>query len=52
MQWARRPRLALDDLVDPANPHHHDPALLGTSLLAILQREGIRGRRLGVARSA
>ena len=49
---ARRPRLALDDLVDPTNPHHHDPALLGTSLLAILQREGIRGRRLGVARSA
>jgi uncharacterized cofD-like protein len=49
---ARRPRLALDDLVDPTNPHHHDPGLLGTSLLAILQREGIRGRRVGVARSA
>ncbi len=49
---ARRPRLALDDLVDPSNPHHHDPGLLGASLLAILQREGIRGRRVGVARSA
>ncbi len=49
---ARRPRLALDDLIDPTNSHHHDPGLLGTALLAILQREGIRGRRLGVARSA
>lgn len=49
---ARRPRLALDDLVDPANPHHHDPELLAASLLRILQREGMPGRRLGVARSA
>jgi uncharacterized cofD-like protein len=49
---ARRPRLALDDLVDPANPHHHDPELLAASLLRILAREGMPGRRLGVARSA
>jgi uncharacterized cofD-like protein len=49
---ARRPRLALDDLVDPANPHHHDPELLAASLLRILHREGVPGRRLGVARSA
>ena len=49
---ARRPRLALDDLVDPANPHHHDPELLAASLFRILQREGVPGRRLGVARSA
>jgi len=49
---ARRPRLALDDLVDPANPHHHDPELLAASLLRILAREGVPGRRLGVARSA
>ena len=49
---ARRPRLALDDLVDPANPHHHDPELLAASLLRILAREGMPGRRPGVARSA
>lgn len=49
---ARRPRLALDDLVDPANPHHHDPELLAASLLRILAREGVPGQRLGVARSA
>lgn len=49
---ARRPRLALDDLVDPANPHRHDPELLAASLLRILAREGVPGRRLGVARSA
>ena len=49
---ARRPRLALDDLVDPANPHHHDPELLAASLLRILAREGVPGRRFGVARSA
>ena len=28
---ARRPRLVLDDVVDPANPHHHDPELLAAS---------------------
>jgi uncharacterized cofD-like protein len=49
---ARRPRLALDDLVDPANQHHHHPELLAASLLRILAREGVPGRRLGVARSA
>ena len=49
---ARRPRLVLDDLVDPANPHHHDPELLAASLVRILAREGVPGRRLGVARSA
>src|ERR1035437_4151219 len=39
---ARRPRLVLDDLVDPANPHHHDPELLAASLVRILAREGVR----------
>lgn len=48
----RRPRLELDDLVDPANPHHHDSEMLAASLLRILQREGMPGRRLGAARSA
>jgi uncharacterized cofD-like protein len=49
---AKRPRLALDDVVDAANPHHHDPELLAESLVRILQREGVPGRRLGAARSA
>ena len=40
---ARRPRLVLDDLVDPANPHHHDPERLAASLVRILAREGVPG---------
>ena len=45
------PRLVLDDVVDPDNAHHHDPARLAASLLRLLDREGQR-RRAGVARSA
>jgi uncharacterized cofD-like protein len=51
MGATRRPRLALDDVVDPANPHHHDPALLAAALLRLFSREaGIR--RGGIARTA
>ena len=49
---ARRPRLVLDDVVDPTNPHHHDPALLAAALLRILNREGLPGRRPDAARTA
>jgi uncharacterized cofD-like protein len=45
------PRLALDDVVDPDNAHHHDPERLAASLLRLLDREGQR-RRARVARSA
>jgi len=47
----RRPRLAIEDVVDPANPHHHEPGLLADALLRLLAREG-GARRNGVARSA
>ncbi len=51
MGASRRPRLVLDDLVDPANPHHHDSVLLADALLRLLAREaGIR--RGGIARTA
>jgi uncharacterized cofD-like protein len=47
----RRPRLVLDDIVDPANAHHHDPELLAAALLRLFGREaGIR--RGGIARTA
>jgi uncharacterized cofD-like protein len=47
----RRPRLVLDDVADRARPHHHDPALLASSLIRILGREAGH-RRGGVARTA
>ncbi len=47
----RRPRLVLDDVVDPANPHHHDPALLAAALLRLFGREA-GSRRGGIARTA
>jgi uncharacterized cofD-like protein len=51
MGTARRPRLALDDVVDPARPHHHDPRLLAAALLRLFGREA-GARRGGIARSA
>jgi uncharacterized cofD-like protein len=51
MGATRRPRLVLDDLVDPANPHHHDPRLLAAALLRLVAREG-GTRHGGIARTA
>jgi uncharacterized cofD-like protein len=48
---SRRPRLVLDDVVDPANPHHHDPELLAAALLRLFGREA-GSRRGGIARTA
>jgi len=45
------PRLVLDDLVDPTNPHHHDPARLASAVLRLHETEGAR-RRSAVARTA
>ena len=39
------PRLVLDDLVDPANAHHHSPERLAAAILAVWEREGGRHRR-------
>jgi uncharacterized cofD-like protein len=45
------PRLILDDVVDPTNAHHHDPAHLADAVLRTFEREsGIRRR--SVSRSA
>jgi hypothetical protein len=45
------PRLVLDDVVDPANAHHHDPARLATALIRALDNHrGVRHRP--VSRSA
>ena len=38
------PRLVLDDVVDPDNSHHHDPARLAAAIMKIYVRE-IYGRR-------
>jgi uncharacterized cofD-like protein len=46
------PRLVLDDVVDPDNAHHHDPARLAGALLGVLEREGRARRRTAVVRSA
>ena len=46
------PRLVLDDIVDPDEPHFHDPLRLATALLRVIEREGPVRRRAWVARSA
>ncbi len=47
----RAPRLVLDDLVDPANAHHHDPERLAAAVIGAWEREGGRRRRPGVSRA-
>ena len=46
------PKLVLDDVVDPENAHHHDPARLAAALMRVIEREGGNRRRAGVARTA
>jgi uncharacterized cofD-like protein len=42
------PRLVLDDVVDPGNAHHHDPAQLAAALMRTLDREPrLRRRSIG-----
>ncbi len=49
----RPPRLVLDDLVDPADPRHHDPVRLAAAIIRIAERDGAARRRGGsVARTA
>ena len=45
------PRLILDDVVDPENAHHHDPARLAEAILRAYERES-GGRRRTVGRTA
>jgi uncharacterized cofD-like protein len=46
------PRLALDDVVDPDNGHHHDPARLAGAILRLYDRESRTHRRSASIRSA
>ncbi len=46
------PRLVLDDVVDPDNAHHHDPARLAAAIMRVIEREGGISRRRNVARTA
>jgi uncharacterized cofD-like protein len=46
------PRLALEDVVDPTNGHHHDPERLAAALIRLYERESGGRRRSGVARTA
>jgi uncharacterized cofD-like protein len=49
----RPPKLVLDDLVDPDDPRHHDPARLAAAIIRIAEHDGGARRRGGaVARSA
>ena len=48
----RVPRLVLDELVDPANAHHHSPDRLAAAVMAVWEREGGRRRRPGASRAA
>lgn len=45
------PRLIIDDVVDPDNARHHDPARLATALIRSLERDP-RRRRRSVGRTA
>ena len=48
---ASPPRLVLDDVIDPDNAHHHQPARLAGALIRVLEaNRGIRHR--AVSRSA
>ncbi len=46
------PRLVLDDVVDPENAHHHDPARLAAAILRLAEAEGGLRRHATVARTA
>jgi len=46
----RAPRLVLEDIVDPANAHRHDPARLATAIIGAWEREGGHRRRPSVDR--
>jgi uncharacterized cofD-like protein len=45
-------RLVLEDVVDPDNAHHHEPARLATAVMHVYEREAYGRRRSRVSRSA
>jgi uncharacterized cofD-like protein len=46
------PRLATDDVIDPHDPHQHDPARLAAAILRAADRELEARRRAGTVRRA
>jgi uncharacterized cofD-like protein len=46
------PRLVLEDVVDPDNAHHHDPAALAAAVMHVYERESFGRRRSRVSRTA
>jgi len=46
------PRLVLEDVVDPDNAHHHDPARLAAAVMHVYEWESFGRRRPRVSRSA
>jgi uncharacterized cofD-like protein len=46
------PRLVLEDVVDPANPHHHDAAKLAAAVIKVFERESVERRRSRMSRTA
>jgi len=46
------PRLVLEDVVDPENAHHHDPARLAAAVMRVYERESFGRRRSRVPRTA
>jgi uncharacterized cofD-like protein len=46
------PRLVLEDVVDPDNAHHHDPARLAAAVMHVYERESFGRRRSRVSRTA
>jgi uncharacterized cofD-like protein len=49
---AATPRLVLEDVVDPENAHHHDPARLAAAVMRVYERESFGRRRSRVPRTA
>ena len=49
---ATPPKLILDEVVDPENAHHHDPARLASAVVGLYERESGARRRSAVARTA
>ena len=39
------PRLVLDDVIDPADAHHHDPVRLAAAVMRVLESETAMRRR-------
>jgi uncharacterized cofD-like protein len=47
-----QPTLVLEDVVDPDNAHHHEPANLAAAVMRIYERESYGRRRSRVSRTA